>query len=124
MSEVAADKATVILDSVFATSPDGRIFEIPTADAEKLEVSLEREEELGHLPIFPYTVMREPEEELVGAGADSEVEGHHMARTQCGQYYWHRHSCYGTYRDRCGHTCCGWHYHPYGNCIGAPCGGH
>lgn len=123
MSEVAADKETVILDSVFATSPDGRIFEIPTAEADKLEVSMEREAELGHLPIFPYTVLTEPEGDLVGA--DSEVEGHHMSRTPCGQYYWHTYACYGSYRNRCGHTVCGWHYHPYGSCLGVPCsGGH
>jgi len=42
------------------TSPDGRIYEVPAEVAASYAVSAWRAKELGHLPIFPYTVMGLP----------------------------------------------------------------
>jgi len=97
------------METLFATDLEGRIFEIPAATAKGFEVTKERAEELGHLPILPY-------DKLVHCET-GEVGGRHMAHALIGQgMIWHERWLIGPYiwwRDRGEYF--GPHMHPWRN---------
>lgn len=98
------------LDVVFATSPDGRIFEIPTSVADKHEMTQDRARELGEVPILPYSLLTRRE------GAESqeaEVGGRHRVLLVDGTYGYHSDWLYGPYIwISNGRSYRGWHWHP------------
>lgn len=125
MSDSAsAPTAPVKLDTVFATGPDGRIFEIPAEQASSYEVSEERERELGHLPLVPYNLLM-----AIAAGntddveTEEAVEGRHLTLdpsvgTGGGltNWSWHTDWQYGAYTDvKDGSVYVGMHRHPQGD---------
>lgn len=104
---------TELVDSVFATGPDGRIYEIPNAEALKYAVTPARAKELGHLPILPYTDLRIPGTESVIE--EVEVRGGHAVPPADDGSGFHRDWLFGTYRWL-GNGCYykGVHRHPFG----------
>ena len=90
------------LDSIFALSPDGKVYEIPVQQAEQLQVHAERMKELGHLPFFPHS------------DAPVEVTGRHFVVGPDGRFGPHTDVLYGTALDSDGHYYTGWHHHPNG----------
>lgn len=120
----SAPAAPVKLNSVFATGPDGRIFEIPVEQATGYEVSEEREKELGHLPLIPYNLLM-----AIAAGntddTDTEeaVEGRHLTLDPSvggagglTNWSWHTDWQHGAYTDvNDGSVYVGMHRHPFGD---------
>jgi hypothetical protein len=85
-----AGQEKVKLDVVFATSPDGKVYELPSEVATKYEVTEERAKQLGHVPIIPRDY---GEDEEVGGrhrtlGSDGTLR--HHSNWQTGPYVWHR----------------------------------
>lgn len=120
-TEIPNDAKTEVLDIVYATSPDGRVYELPLTEASKFEVTPEQEVAMGGLPILPYNQMIEPADASNGAAPEgSEVEGRDAHYTPCGGSFNPSYRHYGRYVARCGRVYCGWHYHR-GCYIGYPC---
>ena len=124
----ATSDAPVKLDSIFATGPDGRIFEIPNAQATGYEVTEERERELGHLPLVPYNLLMaiaagNTDETDVDVETEEAVEGRHLtldpsvgASGGLTTWSWHTDWQYGAYTDvNDGSVYVGMHRHPQGD---------
>lgn len=113
--EQAKQQPKKLLDTVFATDTEGRIFELSSSAAKKFEVTAEREAELLHLPILPYNQLAGEETEEVG--------GRHQAPAVIGQgMIWHERWLVGPYvwwRDR--QTYFGAHMHPWRNYLAHDC---
>jgi len=113
--EIAA-KPRKALGSIFATSANGKIYEIPTARALEFMITPERAKELGHLPILPYTKLAHPREMEAPTEELGEVVGRHRGRLADGSWGFNRDWVYGTYRCYTnGAYYVGWHRHPWGD---------
>ncbi len=113
-AEEFAAKPRKALDTIFATGPDGKIYEIPSASASEFLITPERVKELGHLPITPYTKLASAISPVKDE-EEAEVGGRHKVYRN-GRMVWHHDWEYGTYRWVCdGRYYTGWHCHPWGD---------
>lgn len=104
-------KATA-LESVFLTGPGGGIYEIPAQIAEQYRVSAERISELGHLPIRPYEMPTEGEDEVGGRHKVASGSGGAIPSAWTFHQTWE----FGTYLEAgSGRYIQGIHRHPWGD---------
>ena len=101
----------VRLETTFLTGPGGRIYELPREVADQYVLTMERLQELGHLPITPYG-MSERNNDAMDIG--DEVGGRHMVMLPSGTSGYHSDIRYGTFLWTDGQFYVGDHYHPYG----------
>lgn len=106
----------IALGTVFVTAPDGKIFELPRSVAESYVVTPEREKELGHLPLQPYTALVPRTPPPIGAEVSLR---HRVAPLGPGAslpeaWVYHTTWEYGAYMDAAsGDFMVGFHRHPY-----------
>jgi hypothetical protein len=101
-TKAPTDKPKAQMDVVFATSPDGAVYELPKDVAKRYEFTEERAKTLGDVPLAPTVVP-----------AADEVGGRHRMWLRDGTYRFHNDWNYGPYiwhADYAVYT--GYHWHP------------
>jgi hypothetical protein len=105
LTKAPTDKPKTQLDVVFATSPDGTVYEIPKELAKKFEFTEERAKTLGDVPLTPNVVP-----------AADEVGGRHRMWLRDGTFRFHNDWHYGPYIWHANYAVySGYHWHPNPN---------